>query len=145
MKDIIEVDLFEIEMGYEAVDGSRGEIAVYVSRLTGEVVWNDEEHSGEPFLFEKIDEDDDYIHLPDKYDLDLGTVLVMSFAESVPEQYDEIARIFSRSGAYGYFRDLLDKHNLSDQWNSFEIEGKKKALMSWCERNGLKTVVKPPS
>ncbi|MFT5906828.1 MAG: hypothetical protein ACI9E1_002440 [Cryomorphaceae bacterium] len=34
MKDMKEVDLFEIEMGYEVVDGSRGEIAFYASKLT---------------------------------------------------------------------------------------------------------------
>ncbi|MFT5906827.1 MAG: hypothetical protein ACI9E1_002439 [Cryomorphaceae bacterium] len=66
----------------------------------------------------------------------------MRFAESIPEYYDEIKHVFSRSGAYGYFRDLLSKYDLSDQWDSFEDEEKKKALMSWCEGNGLKAVVK---
>ena len=103
------VDYSELEMGYETVVGTCEDVAIYVSKVTGEIVWDAEEYSGEPCPVENIDENDDYIHLPDKYDLDLGKVLVMKFAEDLPELYDEIRRIFSRRGAYGNFKSLLIK------------------------------------
>ncbi len=141
MNKVIEVDLWDLEIGYQAVNGSSEEISVYVSKVTGKVIWDSEEHSDKPAPDLDMDEDDDYVHLPDKYDLDLGKVLVMKFAETVPELYDEIRNIFSSRGAYRKFRDLLGRNDIVDKWLNFESEGEKRALLSWCDQNGFKGVV----
>jgi hypothetical protein len=131
------VDYSELENGYETVVGTSEDVAIYVSKVTGEVVWDAEEYVGEPCPVENIDENDDYIHLPDKYDLDLGKVLVMNFAEELPELYDEIRGIFSRRGAYGKFKSLLARNDLLEKWYTYEEVKKKEALISWCMANGL--------
>ncbi|MFT5633859.1 MAG: hypothetical protein ACI9SQ_001583 [Rubritalea sp.] len=137
---MIVVNYNDLEGGYEMANSGNGEVAVYVSKVTGEVVWDAEEFTGDPCEVENIDENDDYIHLPDKYDLDLGKVLVMNFAETVPEQYDEIRNIFSRRGAYGRFRDFLIRNNLLDKWYAFENKEKKEALVAWCKQNDLEVI-----
>src|SRR5437868_15339794 len=45
--------------------------------------------------------DEKYISIPDKRELDLGKPLVLDFArEFLPDDYDEVRHIFRRRGAY---------------------------------------------
>ena len=137
---MIVVNYNDLEGGYEMTNSGSGEVAVYVSKVTGEVVWDGEEFIDEPCEVKNVGDNDDYIHLPDKYDLDLGRVLVMSFAQTVPRQYDEIRNIFSKRGAYGRFRNFLIKNSLLDKWYAYENEKKKEALVSWCKQNDLEVI-----
>jgi hypothetical protein len=53
-------------------------------------------------------DDEKYIAIPDKIELDLGKPLVLGFArEFLPDDYGEVCQIFSRSGAYRRYKDLL--------------------------------------
>lgn len=131
------VDYSKLEWGYEAYEDGSGEIGVYVSKLTGEIVCDGEPHTGDPCPVDNIEENADYVHLPSKYNLDLGKVLVMDFADTVPDQYDEIRAIFSSRGAYGRFRSFLTKNHLLDQWYAFEERKKREALVGWCKENDL--------
>ncbi|MBV8105015.1 MAG: hypothetical protein JO223_10410 [Hyphomicrobiales bacterium] len=81
---------------------------------------------------------DDYIAVPGPRDLDLGSRLVMRFADDVMSDHaDEIATIFSRKGAYGRFKDFLVRHGALDQWYEYEAAAREKALRAWCADNGL--------
>lgn len=89
-------------------------------------------------LPEDID-DDKYIELPDKNELDLGKRLVFRFASAfMPEKMDKVEEIFSRKGAYARFKDLLEYEGKLDEWHAYENEAQKKALKEWCEDNSIK-------
>jgi hypothetical protein len=89
-------------------------------------------------LPEDLDESDDYVGIPHKNDLDLGKPLVMDFVRSqCPEEVDRILTIFSRRGAYGRFKDLLEQNGLLDEWYVFEQQRTHQALLHWCEENSI--------
>jgi hypothetical protein len=79
-----------------------------------------------------------YLSIPHKKALDLGRPLVFEFARQfLPDEYDEIGRIFSKRGAYARFKDLLQRKKALDRWYEFENEATEKALREWCEGSGL--------
>src|SRR6516162_11956722 len=92
---------------------------------------NDEELPGD------ID-DEKYISIPDKRELDLGKPLVLDFArEFLSDDYDEVRHIFSRRGAYRRFKDLLVRRGALDQWEDFSDKAEEAALREWCVENGI--------
>ena len=73
----------------------------------------------------------DYLALPGPRDLDLGSRLVMRFADEVLSDHaDEIARIFSRKGAYAWFKDFLVRLGALDKWRDYENAATEKAMGS---------------
>ncbi len=85
-----------------------------------------------------VDDEDKYLAVPHKKDLDLGTPLVFDFArEFLPEDFDEVDRIFSRRGAYGQFKGLLQRKRLLERWYVFENAATERALKEWCDDNGV--------
>lgn len=128
----------EIEDAYLFVDsGDEYGNEAYVSRETGKVYWRSEEGGELDELPEEIDPDL-YVALPHKRDLDLGTRLVMRFADEVlPDHADEIGDIFSRKGAYRRFEDFLARIHALERWYEFENAETEKALREWREAHGL--------
>jgi len=53
------------------------------------------------------------------------------------DHYDEVAAIFSRSGAYRRFKELLTRERALDKWYAFEAAAKEKALREWRPENGV--------
>ena len=89
-------------------------------------------------LPEDIDESEDYVRLPNKRDLELGTRLIMSFArDEIPDHFDEIYRIFSRKGAYRRFKDFLQRIGRLEGWYAYENAATEKALREWCAEKGV--------
>ena len=111
--------------------------SAYVCRRIGAVHW----HPDFGDNFEELPEDieaGDYLALPGPRDLDLGSRLVMRFADDVlPDHADAIAKIFSRKGAYGRFKDFLVEIGALDRWYDFEAAATEKALREWGADNGL--------
>ncbi|MDT8443599.1 MAG: UPF0158 family protein [Desulfuromonadales bacterium] len=106
-----------------------------VHRKTGETFYASL-MAGYDELPDDLDESDDYIGIPHKNDLDLGKPLVMDFVRSrCPEEIDRVLMIFSRRGAYGKFKDLLEQKALLDEWYVFEQQRTRQALLHWCEEN----------
>jgi len=63
---------------------------------------------------------------------------VLDFArEFLPDDYDEVRRMFSRKGAYANFRALLVRKNALDRWYDFESKATERALRDWCELNSI--------
>lgn len=86
-------------------------------------------------------ESDDYVYVPHKNDLDLGRKLVNDFVQQkMPENFDQVQNMFQGAGAYGRFKDFLMSMGKLDDWHKFEDEQTKKALLGWCEENGLEVV-----
>ena len=130
--------LDELELAFEMQSCSEfgQEVHCYVSKKTGDTVHDDEELSGEPCPVEDIDCHPDYVHLPDKYDLDLGQRLVWRFVGiEIPGLEPKVRDIFSRRGAYRRWKDFLDYNDLLDKWYTFENESTREALLDWCKAN----------
>lgn len=108
-----------------------------VHRQTGESFFASD-IAGYDELPEDLDESDDYIGIPHKNDLNLGKPLVIDFVRSrCPEEIDQVLTIFRRRGAYGRFKDLLERKALLDEWYVFEQQRTRQALLLWCEENNI--------
>jgi len=120
--------------------GQPMEHEAYLYLETGEIFWHSEVGDNEEELPEDIDDGEKYIAIPHKNDLNLGKRLVLSFAEEyLPESMEKVHEIFSQSGAYARFKDLLEYRGLLQQWYEYEEKVSDQALREWCRLNGIKT------
>lgn len=53
------------------------------------------------------------------------------------DDYNKVREIFSRSGAYARFKDLLEYRRALNQWYDFEAKAEEEALRQWCEENAI--------
>jgi hypothetical protein len=84
-------------------------------------------------------DDERYVEIPHRNELGLGKPLVLDFVgQFLPDDYDEVRRIFSRKGAYARFKCLLARRNALQQWYDFSAKAEKAALREWCEESGIK-------
>jgi hypothetical protein len=89
-------------------------------------------------LPDDIDDNEKFLQIPDKRELDLGRPLALDFArEFLPDDFDDVRQFFSRKGAYARFKDLLDQRGALAQWYDFEAKAEEKALRERCELNSI--------
>jgi hypothetical protein len=120
--------------------GMEFESAAYLDRETGKIYFTSDLYEDEE-VPEDVDSSDRYLRLPDTYDLDLGKVLVFEFVKQrLPEEYERVRDIFGRRGAYGRFKDLLERRDLLDAWYEHESTKTGDALKDWCEEEGIELV-----
>ena len=132
------VSFLDLQLAFEFVSGGgMSENEAYRDRQSGKIYWlaefedNDEELPGD------ID-DEKYTAIPDKRELDLGKPLVLDFARQfLPEDYDEVHRIFSRRGAYHRYKELLVRRDALERWYDFSNKSEEGALREWCAENGI--------
>ena len=99
--------------------------------------WHSEFGDNDEELPNDID-DEKYISIPDKTELDLGKPLVFDFArEFLPVDYDEVRHIFSRRGAYRRYKDLLVRRGALERWYDFSNKAEKAVLREWCAEDGI--------
>ena len=146
-REKVAVDRDELETAFEFVSSAApSENTASISVATGKIrwhsVWNDVEDDEDP---EEDDDADGYIAVPHKKDLDLGSRLVLRFArQEMPRDYDTVADIFRRRGAYARFKDLLQHRRMLEHWYEFEARETREALRAWCEENDIQLVDEPP-
>lgn len=131
----------DLENAMEWVSSDILDNEAYVCRGSGKIYWI----SGDPGMLDEeeeipddIEDSDKYVPVPDKRYLDLGSQLVFAFTEqNMPQHYDQVRGIFRRRGAYGRFKDLLDRQDKLETWYAFSDEQETKALEEWCKDEGL--------
>jgi hypothetical protein len=85
-----------------------------------------------------LEENEKYINIPHKNDLNLGRELVFDFiTASLPDEYERVRGIFSRKGAYARFKDLLEDKGQLEAWYKFEQKATEEALRAWCTENDI--------
>jgi len=116
------------------------EYETYICRQTGKIYWI----AGDPGMIdeEEIPEDirnnDRYLPVPNKRDLDLGNQRAFDFATRyLAQHYDDVRDMFRRRGAYRRFKDFLEQKDLLEKWYAYSDEQEAKALGEWCEAEGL--------
>jgi hypothetical protein len=132
----------DIELAFEFVSSnSVGLNEAFLCRRTGKIYWRSDSMDVEDLNDELPDDVEDgqrYIAIPGKRDLDLGKPLVLNFAsEFLPNDFDDVRYMFSKSGAYKKFRALVTRRNVLDQWYEFESKATERALREWCELNSI--------
>ncbi|TVR44249.1 MAG: hypothetical protein EA402_07525 [Planctomycetota bacterium] len=97
--------------------------------------WDDSMNEAEPEDFPS----DDWLLIPDKRDLDLGSYLVFRFADEQlsPDQQQEVRNIFSRKGAYRRFKFFLGRSDQLDAWNAYQNTHEESAIRAWAEEQGI--------
>jgi Uncharacterised protein family (UPF0158) len=117
--------------------GAPSENEAYLDRQSGKIYYHSEYCDFDEELPDDLD-DQKYIAIPDKRELDLGKPLVLDFVRQfLPNDYDEVRRIFSRKGAYGRYKDLLVEWGALDRWYDYSNKAEEAALREWCAENGI--------
>ncbi len=89
------------------------ENSAFVSRKTGATHWASVLMELEDELPEDIEDGSIYVAVPHKRDLYLGKNLALNFmGEKLPESCDTVATFFRHRGAYGRFKDLLERKGM---------------------------------
>jgi hypothetical protein len=111
--------------------------SAYVSLETGQIYYvSDLGDSDE--LPEDIYENEQYIEIPHKNELDLGKSLVLDFTSThMPNDLENVQSIFRKKGAYSKFKNLLERRGLLVEWYSFEEKRENQALREWCQENNI--------
>ena len=124
----------DIILAFEFVSGGdTDEHQAFLCKETGKLYWRSDTVDGLDELPDDIDDGEKYVQIPHKSDLDLGKPLVLDFARQfLPDDFDEVRRIFRRKGAYARFKDLLIRRGAIDQWHEFESRAQDEALRAWC-------------
>jgi hypothetical protein len=80
-------------------------------------------------LPDDLDTSDRYIAIPHKNDLDLGSHLIVRFAEEhLPHQYEAVAAVFRHRGAYARFKEILASEDRLEEWYAYEAAAVDRAL-----------------
>lgn len=109
----------------------------YLNKETGKFYYVSELGDSDE-LPDDLDENDKYISIPHKNDLDLGRNLVLDFVTaSLPDQLETVRGFFSSKGAYARFKDLLEYKGQLEVWYDFENKATEKALQNWCRENHI--------
>lgn len=123
---------------YEWVSSSPDDNEAFVSRFTGNVHWSSSTMELDDELPEDIEDGSIYVAVPNKHDLNLGKNLALAFAEEqLADSYQTVANIFRQRGAYGRFKDLLERKGCLEAWYDYEAKATELALREWGAEEGL--------
>jgi len=133
------VDWTDLVHTFEYVSlGQPGEHEAVLCRQTGKFLWHTDLEDDIEAWPDDADDEEKYLAIPHKKELDLGKPLVLEFARQfLPDEFDEIRRMFDKRGAYARFKDLLQRKKVLDQWYNFEARAAEVALREWCQANGI--------
>jgi hypothetical protein len=139
------VRLKDLLDAYQFVSMSEaGEHLAYLCKQSGRIYWHIESFSEifanpeEEPLPDDVGDEDKYIEIPNRRDLDLGQPLIWDFVnEYSPDDYGEVREIFSRKGAYSRYKGFLRRKRLLDRWHEFETKAEERALREWCNFNEI--------
>ena len=136
---IMPVSLKDIQEAFEFVSaGGEDEHQAFLCKQSGKLYWHSELCDDLDILPDDIDDNEKFLQIPDKRELDLGKPLALDFArEFLPGDFDDVRQFFSGRGAYARFKDLLHRRGSLDQWYDFEAKAEEKALREWCELNSI--------
>jgi hypothetical protein len=130
----------ELETALEVADSVDMGWSAFVCSKTGNFFY--EGDGIEVPVPDDLHDNEQYIQIPDRYALDLGTRLVFEFVRRYyNEDFEEVMRIFHKKGAYSRYKLLLDRRDGLDHWNEFVCESTKKALLEWCARNDIEVEI----
>jgi len=141
---MLSLDFSEIRNAFEFVSsGSRDENNAYVCKKTGVIYWTSTTLDLEEEVPKDLETSLDYVEVPHKNELKLGQSLALTFIDqTLPDEYNFVASLFRKRGAYRRFKDMLQYQGLLEKWYAFEEQASDDALLAWCEENEIKLIDK---
>jgi hypothetical protein len=132
----------DIEFSFQFVSSQGvGINEAFLCRRTSKIYWRSDSLDVEDMneeIPDDIEDEEKYIPIPGKRDLDLGKPPVLDFArEFLPNDFDEVGYMFSKCGSYKNFRALVTRRNVLDRWYEFESKATERATREWCELNSI--------
>jgi hypothetical protein len=128
----------ELLAAYEWVSSSPEDCDAFVSRVTGNVHWSSSTIELDDELPEDIEDGGIYVSVPSKHDLNLGKDLALTFAEEqLADSYQTVENFFRQRGAYGRFKDFLERKGCLETWYAYEAKATEQALRKWAAAEGL--------
>jgi hypothetical protein len=87
---------------------------------------------------EIINESNDYIPLPTKFDID-EYGMMERFCSSVEDTRvcDILCDLISGSGAFRRFKDAIHKYGIADEWYRYRNNALKEVAIEWCRENNI--------
>jgi len=81
---------------------------------------------------------DRFLALPSKFDVHEWQIME-EFASSVEDEAlrDELLSAIHGRGAFRYFKDLIHRRGVKDDWYKFRAEALREIAVEWLEENGL--------
>ena len=123
------------------------ENSAFISKKTGQIYFTSITYDTDDELPEDIEDTASYLSVPHRNDLDLGRSLALNFVEGyVPEDLGTVQGYFHRRGAYGRFKDLMERRGALEKWYEYERQATKTALLIWANEHTLTvTYAAPPT
>jgi Uncharacterised protein family (UPF0158) len=110
----------------------------YLNKETGETYYVSTLGDSDE-LPDDLEENEKYISIPHKNDFNLGRDLVFDFiSENLPDEYEQVRRMFSKKGAYARLKELLEAKGQLEAWYEFENKATEEALRGWCKENDIR-------
>ena len=135
----MKLKLSDLEEAYLFTEGGYGEDACYLCKQSGRIFYVSEYGDSDSDLPDDLEESDQYLILPSRDELDLGSRLVHRFVkQKLPQHVETVYGFFSRKGAYQRFKGLLSEIDRLDDWYAYESNQIRTALNNWCDANGVK-------
>lgn len=132
------INYSDLEMAFLFVSMSPpDEHYAYFNKETGDTYYVSEFGDSDD-LPDDFEENENYISIPHKNDLELGRNLVFDFvAANLPDAFEKVRSIFSSKGAYARYKDLLEYTGQLEAWYEFENQATEQALRQWCNDNDI--------
>jgi hypothetical protein len=136
------INLDELRNAFEFVSsGPSSQNFAYMCMDTGIIYWKSNVMDLEEEIPADLETSDRYIAVPHKNDLQLGQSLALSFIDQeIPHEYNFVASLFRKRGAYRRFKELLQSVGLLEKWFAFEANASDIALQNWCKENNIELV-----
>ena len=134
------VSLKDLQEAFEFVSAGGGgdQHQAFLCKQSGKLFWHSELCDDLDILPDDIDDNEKFLQIPDKRELDLGKPLALDFTrEFLPGDFDDVRRSISGRTAYAKFKDLLYRRGSLAQWYAFEAKAEERALREWCELNSI--------
>jgi hypothetical protein len=136
---MLSVSFTEIRNAFEFVSsGSTSQHHAYIDKDTGAIYWTSSVLTLEEEVPDDLETSSNYIQVPHKNALKLGQSFALSFIDQeLPHEYNFVASLFRKRGAYRRFKDMLQYSGLLEKWYAFEAQASDDALIAWCQENGM--------
>ena len=90
---------------------------------------------------DEYDEDDDYIDLPDSYDINEYRMME-NFVYSLPKGKNQtiLYNAIQGRGAFRRFKDKLNDIGMAKTWFAYRDQQYKEIALEWCEENDIEVI-----
>ena len=130
----------------EAMEMQNEESSFYLNLKTGEIISfyyegsmliDDDLIEEDKDLRESVLESEDYIQIPDKFDI-YEYRMMEKFCLSIPGEMGDILHDnLSGSGAFRRFKDNINRFGIADKWYKYREESYYEIAKGWCEVNEI--------